>query len=116
MCPEDFVVGEMKENNTGKKGTAKEVGFAGWWITKKNNNLEYTFWDWAIHPEGIVMCVDWINERYDLPALISENGLGDFDNIEIDANGDKIIKDQNRIKYYKIILLLLQQWKEVQSV
>ncbi len=109
-CPEDFVFEEAKINTTGKKGTSKENGVPGWWMTKRNDKLEYTFWDWAIHPEGIAMCVEWLNERYDLPALISENGLGDFDQVIRGNDGNVVeINDDNRIKFLQDHIIALRE-------
>ena len=39
-------------------------------------------WDWTIDPMGLRMCCRDITSRYDLPIVISENGLGAFDKVE----------------------------------
>ncbi len=58
--------------------------------------LPTTDWDWTIDPMGIRMCCREITSRYDLPVVISENGLGAFDKLE-----DGQIHDPYRIDYLK---------------
>jgi 6-phospho-beta-glucosidase len=40
-----------------------------------------------------------LKERYNLPILISENGLGDFDHVVRNEDGTVEVLDNNRIKY-----------------
>lgn len=84
-------------NNSGKKGTAKESGIPGVYKTIKNPNLKSTNWDWEIDPIGLRVGMRRITSRYGLPILITENGLGEFDNLEA---GD-IVNDDYRIEYLK---------------
>ena len=93
-------VGASKEkmNNSGKKGTTKEVhGVPGMFKSPANPHLETTDWDWTIDPIGLRVCCRDITSRYDLPIVISENGLGAFDKQE--ENGR--IHDPYRIAYLK---------------
>ena len=83
-------------NNTGKKGTAKVQGVPGLYKKPQNEFLPTTDWDWTIDPMGIRMCCREITSRYDLPIVISENGLGAFDKLE-----DGQIHDDYRIDYFK---------------
>lgn len=83
-------------NNTGKKGTTKLQGVPGLYKNPKNEYLPATDWDWTIDPMGIRMCCREITSRYDLPVVISENGLGAFDKLE-----DGKIHDPYRIEYLK---------------
>ena len=83
-------------NNTGKKGTAKVQGVPGLYKKPQNEFLPTTDWDWTIDPMGIRMCCREITSRYDLPIVISENGLGAFDKLE-----DGQIHDPYRIDYLK---------------
>lgn len=84
-------------NTTGKKGTTKASGEPGVYITKTNSNLKTTDWDWAIDPDGLRIALRRITSRYNLPILITENGLGAFDKLE---DGD-IVNDDYRIDYLK---------------
>lgn len=94
--PIDGVGLAMEMNNSGKKGTAKESGLPGLYKNCKNEFLPTTDWDWTIDPMGLRMCCRTITSRYDLPIVISENGLGAFDKLE-----DGKIHDDYRIAYLK---------------
>ena len=84
-------------NTTGEKGTAKISGVPGLYKNPANPYLKTTDWDWTIDPMGIRMCCRTITSRYDLPIIISENGLGAFDKLE----EDKTIHDPYRIEYLR---------------
>ncbi len=88
-------LGEM--NTTGKKGTAQVSGKPGVYKNPPNPYLKTTDWDWTIDPMGIRMCCRTITSRYDLPIVISENGLGAFDK----KTEDNKIHDDYRIAYLK---------------
>lgn len=95
--PIDGVGMTHEMNNTGKKGTAKVSGVPGLYKKPDNPFLKKTDWDWTIDPMGIRMCCRMITSRYDLPIVISENGLGAFDKLE----EDKTIHDPYRIAYLR---------------
>ncbi|MFB8547615.1 glycoside hydrolase family 1 protein [Enterococcus casseliflavus] len=89
-------VGESnKMNTTGKKGSSKESGIPGVYKNVSNTFLETTNWDWTIDPTGLRVGLRRLTSRYDLPILITENGLGEFDKLE----SDNTIKDDYRIAY-----------------
>lgn len=88
-------VGQGTFNTSGKKGTTKDSGIPGVYKTVKNNYLDTTDWDWTIDPEGLRIGLRRITDRYNLPILITENGLGAFDKLE-EANQ---IQDKYRIDY-----------------
>jgi len=90
--PDGVSIGGL--NTTGKKGSQGENGIPGLYKSVINPNIEYTDWDWAIDPEGLRYGMVQLKERYQLPILISENGLGAFDELE-----DGQIHDQYRIDY-----------------
>ncbi|WP_249029513.1 glycoside hydrolase family 1 protein [Tannockella kyphosi] len=94
--PLDGVTSTYEMNNTGKKGTSKVQGVPGLYKRPANPYLETTDWDWSIDPMGLRMCCREITSRYDLPIVISENGLGAFDKLE-----DGKIHDDYRIAYLK---------------
>ncbi|WP_153463843.1 glycoside hydrolase family 1 protein [Sediminibacillus terrae] len=98
-------VGSGGMNTSGKKGTTPETGIPGLYKTKKNPNLEATNWDWEIDPVGLRIGMRRITSRYGLPILISENGLGEFDQLE----DNDVIKDDYRIDYIKSHLQQCQQ-------
>ena len=98
-------VGAGEMNTTGKKGTSKDTGIPGLFKTATNPNLERTDWDWNIDPQGLRIALRRITNRYHLPILISENGLGAFDKVE---EGD-IINDDYRIDFIRAHIKGIQE-------
>lgn len=98
-------IGEGVMNTSGKKGTSSDSGVLGMFRTIRNPNLETTNWDWVIDPVGLRVGMRRINNRYQLPVLISENGLGEFDKLE---EGDQI-NDDYRIDYINHHLVEIQK-------
>lgn len=98
-------IGEAKPNFTGKKGSSKDSGIPGLFKTTANPFTETTDWDWTIDPEGLHVALRRIENRYQLPILITENGLGAFDKLESD---DKI-NDEYRIDYLKRHVKAIQE-------
>ena len=96
-------VGMNKMNTTGQKGSQKESGVPGLYKQIADPSLEYTDWDWAIDPKGLTNGLIELHKDYDLPILISENGLGAYDRLE-----DGFIHDTYRIDYLKEHILALQ--------
>ena len=94
--PLDGIDGFGKMNTTGKKGSGTVSGRAGLYRNPKNPFLKTTDWDWTIDPMGLRFACRKITSRYDLPIVISENGLGAFDKVE-----DGKIHDSYRIEYLK---------------
>lgn len=90
-------VGESKMNNSGKKGSTQDSGIPGVFKTIKNPNLEATNWDWEIDPVGLRIGLRRLTNRYDLPVLITENGLGEFDTLE----ENDVVNDDHRIEYLR---------------
>ncbi|WP_261806236.1 glycoside hydrolase family 1 protein [Lapidilactobacillus luobeiensis] len=90
-------VGMAAENTSGKKGTSQESGVPGLFKMAKNDHLQKTDWDWNIDPIGLRIALRRINSRYQLPVLITENGLGAFDTLEADHE----IHDDYRIHFLR---------------
>lgn len=88
-------VGVAEMNFSGKKGTSKDSGIPGMYKTVQNPYTETTDWDWTIDPQGLHVALRRIENRYHLPILITENGLGAFDTLEADDQ----INDDYRIDY-----------------
>ncbi len=98
-------VGFSGMNTSGKKGTQSESGVKGLYKHVKNERLKYTDWDWAIDPEGLQMGLELLHEKYGLPIVISENGLGAYD--EMDASG--VVNDGYRIEFLKEHILAAER-------
>jgi 6-phospho-beta-glucosidase len=98
-------VGGSEMNTSGKKGTSKDSGIPGVFKTAANPNLERTDWDWNIDPQGLRVALRRITDRYNLPILISENGLGAFDKVD---EGD-VINDDYRIDFIRAHVQAMQE-------
>ncbi|QGU96254.1 family 1 glycosylhydrolase [Clostridium bovifaecis] len=84
---------ESDINSTGDQHIA--VGESGVFRGVSNPNLEKTEFGWEIDPVGFRNTLRELNDRYNLPLMVTENGLGAFDRLE----GDDIINDDYRIDY-----------------
>lgn len=63
----------------------------------KNPYLESTDWGWQIDPDGLRFALNEIYDRYQIPLMVVENGMGAKD--EVTADGK--IHDDYRIAYLK---------------
>ena len=84
-------------NTTGVKGSGEVTGQPGLFKNPSNPYLKTTDWDWTIDPMGLRYGLREITSRYNLPIIISENGLGAFDKKEEDGT----IHDPYRIAFLK---------------
>ncbi len=62
-----------------------------------NPYLKASDWGWQIDPKGLRYSLNEIYDRYQLPMMVVENGLGAFDTLEADGS----IHDSYRIDYLK---------------
>lgn len=63
----------------------------------RNEYLTYSDWGWAQDPTGLQYYLEKIYDRYEVPLMVVENGLGAFDTVEADGS----IHDQYRIDYHR---------------
>lgn len=63
----------------------------------KNPYLQASAWEWQIDPQGLRWSLNNIYNRYELPMMVVENGLGAVDTVEADGS----IKDNYRIDYLR---------------
>ena len=61
----------------------------------KNPYLSYSEWGWAFDPIGLRYVLNVVYDRYHLPIMITENGLGAQDILEADGS----VNDPYRIDY-----------------
>ncbi|AQS07502.1 glycoside hydrolase family 1 protein [Clostridium beijerinckii] len=73
------------------------VGDLGIYKGTSNPNLEKTQFGWEIDPIGFRNTLREVYERYNLPIIITENGLGAYDNVE----ENDTINDDYRIDYLR---------------
>lgn len=62
----------------------------------RNPYLKYSEWGWATDPTGLQYFLEMMYDRYELPMMVVENGLGAKDKIE-----DGKIHDEYRIDYLR---------------
>lgn len=72
-----------------------ELGEKGVYKAVYNKYLERTNFNWEIDPVGFRATLRSVYERYGLPVLITEDGLGEFDRLTEDGK----VHDQYRIDY-----------------
>ncbi|WP_194191230.1 glycoside hydrolase family 1 protein [Clostridium chrysemydis] len=71
----------------------------------QNPYLEKSKWGWAIDPSGLRYLLNYVYRRYELPIIVTENGLGAID--KKDENGK--IQDDYRIEYLNRHLIELKK-------
>ncbi len=62
-----------------------------------NPYLKASEWGWQIDPKGLRYSLNEIYDRYQIPVMVVENGLGAFDRLEEDGS----IHDSYRIDYLR---------------
>jgi 6-phospho-beta-glucosidase len=70
-----------------------------------NPSLKASDWGWQIDPEGLRYTLNEIYDRYQIPLMIVENGLGAYDEIEKDGS----INDDYRIEYIRQHILQMHE-------
>ncbi len=71
----------------------------------ENPYLEKSEWGWQIDPVGFRYFMHLIYDRYNVPLLVIENGLGAKDKVEADGS----IHDDYRINYHRAHIRQLKQ-------
>lgn len=62
----------------------------------QNPFLEPTPWEWRVDPLGFYNCLSQYWDRYQVPLMVAENGIGALDKVEDDGS----IHDPYRVAYY----------------
>ena len=63
----------------------------------KNPYLGYSDWGWAMDPDGLRYYLNEVYNRYQIPMMVVENGLGAHDVLESDGK----VHDPYRIEYMR---------------
>lgn len=102
--PPDFIALNYYLNQTIAKSDKKEIGYhdktvfieeeMGIYKIVNNDTIHQTQWGWNICPEGLKIAIMDFYNRYRLPILITENGLGAYDTLE-----DGKVHDRYRVEY-----------------
>ncbi|GIP46191.1 6-phospho-beta-glucosidase [Paenibacillus sp. J45TS6] len=93
-------VGESKNDGNDFSHTGDQheiVGEPGAYRGSVNPNLQKTEFGWEIDPVGFRTTLRQIYSRYNLPLIVTENGLGAFDKLEEDGT----VKDTYRIDFFR---------------
>lgn len=91
------------------KGILK--GLQGLEIGYKNPHLPYSEWGWAINPKGLRYGFNVLHNRYRLPLMIVENGLGAVDELV-----DGKVHDPYRMAYLKTHIEQIKLAVEVNGI
>ena len=87
---ENFVMDEAADQQI-------EVGEEGCFMGVDNEYLELTDFGWEIDPIGFRATLREVNDRYNLPIIVTENGIGAYDKVDEDGS----VQDHYRIDYLK---------------
>ena len=96
-CPEDQLASAKQLNYDGTEGETQHEKRPGFYQGADNPYLERTPWEWEIDPVGLRILLNELNERYRLPLIITENGIGGVDT----PNEEGVIDDSYRIDYLR---------------
>ena len=75
----------------------------------KNPYLKASEYGWQIDPEGLRILLNELLDRYQIPLMIVENGLGCHDDLVVDADGTRHVDDDYRIDYLSRHIEALQE-------
>jgi len=93
-CPEESEARQPGFNPDGQQGGFTWPSFPGLYAGDSNPYLPRNDWDWEIDPVGLRIACRKLYDRYQLPLLITENGLGARDTLEAGR-----VEDGYRIDY-----------------
>ena len=74
-----------------------KTGWGNLVVSTKNPHLKASDWGWQIDPQGLHYSLNEIYDRYQIPVIVVENGLGAYDKLEEDGS----IQDDYRIDYLR---------------
>ena len=65
-----------------------------------NPYLEASEWGWQIDPDGLRFALNEMYDRYQIPVMVVENGLGAMDEVVVE-DGERRVHDDYRIDYLR---------------
>lgn len=101
-----YLSGVTEENQSSDEKMPDVVNVIG---DKPNPYLEQNEWGWSIDPVGLRTTLNVINDRYQLPQFIVENGHSQIESLEETEDGTLTIQDDYRIATLKDHLLQLNE-------
>lgn len=91
----DFYSFSYYSSNCVSSEKGKEISMGNLMGGVKNPYLEASDWGWQIDPMGLRVTLNKLYDRYGVPIMVVENGLGAMDEVEPDGS----INDDYRIAY-----------------
>ena len=96
----DFYTFSYYQSTTVTTSKDAKVSKGNFFNGVQNPYLKKSDWGWEIDPEGLRTALNQIYERYEVPLMVVENGLGAQDKV-IEENGVKTVNDDYRIDYLR---------------
>jgi beta-glucosidase len=78
-------------------------------LEEREGPLEKTAMDWEIYPDGLLHFLRHTASYTDLPIYVTENGLASYDVLKDSADGEKVVQDDQRIRYLSDHLARVKQ-------
>lgn len=101
----DFYSFSYYSTNCASAEEGKEMTMGNLMGGVKNPYLEASGWGWQIDPKGLLYTLKYLYDRYQVPLMVVENGLGAEDIVEEDGS----IRDDYRIDYLKSHVLAMEE-------
>lgn len=95
----------LKENNSGSVEDKGQICVAGLFRIVDVDGAEYNDWDTEIFPQGLTDALMLLKEKYNLPAYITENGIG----LRETPESDGTINDDVRVRYIREHALAIEK-------
>ena len=108
----DYIGFSYYMSNTASADPNAEMAGGNQLIGGKNPYLEASRWGWQIDPMGLRISLNQMYERYHIPLMIVENGLGALDKVEEDGS----IHDDYRINYMRDHIKAMKDAVELDGV
>ena len=93
--PVDFMSFSYYMSSIARKQKSGEETAGNLILSEPNPYLEASDWGWQIDPVGLRITLNKLYDRYQVPLMVVENGLGALDKVEEDGS----IHDQYHIDY-----------------
>ncbi|MFV0556371.1 MAG: glycoside hydrolase family 1 protein [Lactovum sp.] len=93
----DFLSFSYYMSSVTSSGEGKDMTAGNMMFGVKNPYLKASDWGWQIDPQGLRTSLNYMYNKYQIPLMIVENGLGAYDKVEEDGS----IHDNYRIDYLR---------------
>ncbi|MEX2805537.1 glycoside hydrolase family 1 protein [Streptococcus sp. H31] len=93
--PVDFMSFSYYMSSIARKKDSGEQTAGNLILSEPNPYLQASDWGWQIDPVGLRVTLNKLYDRYQIPLMVVENGLGALDEVEADGK----IHDRYRIDY-----------------